>query len=60
MFAKVRLDLKVYVAPIAGDRDYHADCDGEEHEPCFSEIQAVHVNVYERKGFKERVVDTVH
>jgi len=33
MFAKVRLDLKVYVAPIADDRDYHADCDGEEHEP---------------------------
>lgn len=53
MFEKVRLDFKVYVAPIARYGDYHADRDREEHEPCLSEIEAVHTNVHERKGFKE-------
>lgn len=60
MFANLWFDLKVDVAPVAGYRNDHADSDGKEHEPCFSEIKAIHVNVYERKGFKERVVYAVH
>lgn len=56
-------DVGVYagvdVPPVPRDREDDADCDREERQTHFAEVEAVDVNVDEREGFEERVKDAV-
>ena len=59
MCANLGLDNPVDIAEVEHNRDHDGDSDGEEGEAHLTDVEAVFLDVDQRKGFEEGVVDCV-